>query len=119
MRASKLPHMLKTRIIAGFSALAAAGTLVAVVPATADAGPRVGSHCSRAQLGDLRIAAGSTPVICISGRSGTKWMRTATLDPQIRKAGAPCGRGYNVAKARNGKALLCANGRWRAGPYTY
>ncbi|MFW0784851.1 hypothetical protein AAFP35_10035 [Gordonia sp. CPCC 206044] len=109
---------MKTRIAAGFATLAVAGALISVSPATADAAPVIGTACSNKQANDLRYTARHQPTVCawMGAHGGHKWVRTARVDPKVRKLGSPCNNKYPVAKTPRGKAVVCSGGRWVYGP---
>lgn len=108
---------MKTRIAAGLSALAAAGTLVALAPATAHAStPAIGHGCSGHEIGNLRYTKAHQPTVCAGTGRAIRWVRTGRVDPVTRHAGAHCPGAYSVAKSPTGKALLCADGRWARNP---
>ncbi|MFW0794534.1 hypothetical protein AAFP30_12030 [Gordonia sp. CPCC 205515] len=108
---------MKTRIAAGLSALAAAGTLVALAPATAHAStPAIGRSCSGNEIGNLRYTTAKQPTVCANTGRALSWVRTGRVDPVTRRAGAGCSGAYSVASSPTGKALLCASGRWVRNP---
>ncbi|MFW0784850.1 hypothetical protein AAFP35_10025 [Gordonia sp. CPCC 206044] len=108
---------MKTRFVAGFSALAAAGALIAFTPAAAHAStPAIGKSCSASESGNLRYTTAKKPTVCANTGRAFRWVRTGRVDPTIRRAGQPCSGTFPVARTPKGKALLCADGRWSRTP---
>lgn len=109
---------MKTRIAAGLATVAAAGALTVLAPASAHAAPVIGANCSKAQANDLRYTARHTPTVCawMGAHGGFKWVRTAHVDPTVRKLGTACNNRYPVARTPRGKAVVCSGGRWVYGP---
>lgn len=107
--------IMKTRV-AGFSAVAAASTLLAFAPAAHASTPAIGKPCSASELGNLRYTTAKQPTVCANTGRALTWVRTGRIDPVTHRAGQPCSGKFPVADSPTGKALLCANGRWSPTP---
>ena len=110
--------MKKTRI--AVATLAGVGALIVASP-VADASastPQIGTHCTRAEASDYRYQRDGTPTVCVymGASGGYQWTRVARTDPVTRELGQPCSGEYPVAKTRQGKAIMCVQGRWMVGP---
>lgn len=74
--------------------------------------PVIGKFCSYAEKSNLRHTASGTPTVCANVGNRYAWVRSGRVDPKVRVPGSHCTGGYPVARTPQGKAVLCADGRW-------
>ncbi|MDL9939030.1 hypothetical protein QSJ18_19995 [Gordonia sp. ABSL1-1] len=104
---------IKRSMVGALIGAAALGPALVVGTGDAQAAPSAGGSCSPRQASSIAFTSSNKPLVCTNVGNRYRWVRVARIDPKVRRTGSPCSGAYPVAVNTKGKAVICADGRWR------